>query len=152
MIRGIHHVALHVRNWPEMFRFYTEALGFQPVSEPYAWKGTPAIDRAIGVPGSAARTVMLSAGNCFLEMFDFTSPASRDGQPLRPNDYGYTHFAVDVDDLEAEIKRLAAHGMIFHGNEPLHGDDISSVYGYDPDGNIIELQRVDDNHPFALRD
>ena len=150
MINGIHHVAMHTANFDRMIEFYRAALGFQPVGESFRWSDSSEIDRAIGVPASAARTVMLRAGNCYLELFEYASPPAREGAPLRPNEHGYTHFCVDVTDLDAVYDDLVAAGMTFGSNRPLAMGGIKAVYGYDPDGNVIEVQQLAADHPFAL--
>ena len=38
MIRGIHHVGVHVRDLDRMIRFYREAFGFELVGEPFGWR------------------------------------------------------------------------------------------------------------------
>ena len=47
-----------------------------------------------------ARGAMLRAGTCYLEMFQFSAPEPESTRPLRPFDKGYTHFCVDVTDIE----------------------------------------------------
>lgn len=150
MIRGIHHVAMHTADLARAATFYREAFGFLPMGEAFAWSDNPEIDRAIGVPGSAARSQMLASGNCFVEIFEYASPAPVQATPLSPSDRGYTHFALDVTDIEAEMARLAGLGMRFATDVPLTGDGIRAVYGYDLDGNVVELQELAKDHPFAL--
>jgi len=150
MIRGIHHMALHTPNLDRMADFYARAFGFTPACKPYGWADSPFVDSIIGVPGSAARTIMLRAGNVYLELFEYSAPPPRGGAPLRPNDHGYTHFAVDTDDIEADYARLRAAGMIFTRDVPDDMGGIRAVYGKDPDGNVIELQQLTPDHEFAL--
>lgn len=152
MINGIHHVALHTAQFDRMKTFYETAFGFVPLTEPGGWENSPEIDRAIGVPGSKARTVMMRAGRVCMEIFEYASPPAREGRPLRPNDHGYTHFAVDVDDLDAVYDSLVAAGMRFGDNQPITGADrgIKAVYGYDPDGNVIEVQQLSRDHAYHL--
>ncbi len=150
MIHGIHHVAIHTADLDRLMAFYCEAFGFQPANAIFAWADEPAFDEAIGVPGSAARTVMLRAGNCHIEIFEYASPPPREAPPLRPNDRGYTHFCVDVTDIAAEYDRLRAIGMRFAKDRPADFGDIKAVYGYDPDGNVIELQELSRDHAFGL--
>lgn len=150
MIVGIHHVAMHTANFDAQLDFYRRAFGFEPVGEPFSWKDDLEIDSAIGVPGSAARTVMLRAGTCYLELFEYASPPGREGPPLRPNDRGYTHFCVDVTDIEQEYERLLTCGMTFARDRPMDAGDLKAVYGYDPDGNVIEIQQVAPDHLFSL--
>ncbi|GGC37094.1 hypothetical protein GCM10011371_25660 [Novosphingobium marinum] len=150
MIVGIHHVALHTANLDRIVDFYRRAFGFKPVGDVFSWANEPAIDEGIGVKNSAARTVMLKAGTCYLEVFEYSSPPAREGEPLRPNDHGYTHFCVDVTDIETEYERLKGEGMTFAKDSPMDMGEIKAVYGKDPDGNVIEIQEVVADHDFAL--
>jgi glyoxylase I family protein len=75
MIRGIHHVALHTANFDRMHRFYEEAFGFTPVADEIRWSDNAEVDALMGLEGSQARTVMLSAGTCYHELFEFAAPA-----------------------------------------------------------------------------
>jgi glyoxylase I family protein len=150
MIRGIHHVGVHVRDLDRMIRFYGEAFGFALVGEPFAWKDEPVLDKLIDVPGSAARGAMLRAGNCYLEMFQFSAPDPRPVSPLNPQDKGYTHFCVDVTDIEQEYERLKELGMSFGAPAPIDMGHVKSVYGRDPEGNVIELQQTAAHCEFKL--
>lgn len=149
-IRGIHHIAMHTANFDRQVEFYRRAFGFVPAADEVRWKGDAFIDKLIGVPGSSARTVMLKAGNVYLEVFEYFTPASRDVGPARPNDHGYTHFAVDSDDVRADFERLQEAGMTFVHSEPGELGEIKAVYGKDPDGNVIELQQLKPGHSFDL--
>lgn len=150
MIRGIHHVALHTANFDAMVAFYGRAFGFHPVAEQTRWRDEPRIDALIGVPGSSARTVMLSAGNCYLELFEYFSPPGRKDPPLNPNDRGYTHFCVDVVDIRHEFERLREAGMRFPEDAPGDLGPVQMIYGRDPDGNVIEIQEVVSDFCFAM--
>jgi catechol 2,3-dioxygenase-like lactoylglutathione lyase family enzyme len=146
VIRGIHHVAISTANLDRLAAFYVDVLGFRQVMST-KWAQRPIIDRIIGVDGSAARQVMLQAGNAYLELFEYSSPVGRTADPNpSPADRGYTHFCIDVVDIDAEYQRLSANGMRFHGPPPtteeLGGRSIRAIYGRDPDGNIVELQEV----------
>lgn len=150
MIRGIHHVAMHCKDMDRMMKFYKEAFGFEIVGEPFAWKDAKVLDQIIDVPGSAARGAMLRAGNCHLELFEFSAPAPASTEPKNPYDKGYTHFCVDVTDIGAEYKRLKALGMTFGHPEPIDMGHVVTVYGRDPEGNIIEIQQTQENCEFKL--
>ncbi len=155
MIRGIHHVAMSTPDLDRLAAFYIDVVGFEQVMST-AWSDRPILDRIIGLSGSAARQVMLRAGNAYLELFEYSSPVPRSADPERPpSDHGYTHFCLDVTDIDAEYDRLAAGGMQFHSTPPttaeLGSGRLRSIYGRDPDGNVVELQEVlDDAVPFTL--
>lgn len=155
MIRGIHHVAIATPDLDRLTAFYADALGFEVVMAT-AWRDRELIDRMVGLRGSAARQTMLKAGNAFLELFEYESPVGRAAPAERsPADHGYTHFCIDVLDIDAECERLAGLGMTFHALPPtvdeLGHARLRAIYARDPDGNIVELQEVlDPSMPFAL--
>lgn len=151
MIRGIHHVSIHCRDLDRMMAFYKDAFGFEIVGEPFEWTHEPVLDVLLDVPASAAKGAMLRAGTCYLEMFEWQNPAPVVDKPLNPYDKGYTHFAVDVgDDIEGEYERLKGLGMTFGAPHPIDMGHVKSVYGRDPEGNVIELQQTAAHCDFRL--
>ena len=150
MIRGIHHVAVHVHDLDRMIAFYKAAFGFEIVGEAFAWAKDEMIDRIIDVPQSAARGAMLKAGNCYMELFEFSKPPPHSDRPLAPYDKGYTHFCVDVTDIEQEFERLSRLGMGFGQPRPIDAGHVKSIYGRDPEGNIIEIQETAPTADFAM--
>jgi len=155
MIRGIHHVAINTPDLDRLAAFYTDVMGFEVVMST-SWRDRPIVDRMVGLTGSAARQIMLEAGNAYLELFQYESPEPTPADPARnPANHGYTHFCIDVVDIDAEYERLSANGMSFHSPPPttaeLQGSKLRAIYARDPDGNIVELQEIlDPSVPFAL--
>lgn len=150
MIRGIHHFAVHVRDFDRMVKFYREAFGFEIVGEPFSWENDEFIDTIVDVPNSAAKGAMLRAGTCYFEMFEYRAPKPDSDQPLNPYDKGYTHFCVDVTDIQQEYERLKGLGMTFSQPAPIDVGHVISIYGRDPEGNLIEIQQTQDNCDFPL--
>lgn len=151
MIRGIHHVAIHVHDMDRMIKFYNEAFGFEVVGEPFAWENDDFIDRIVAVKGSASRGAMLKAGTCYIEMFQYSAPKPNNTKGLDPFDKGYTHFCVDVVGIEEEFERLKQVGMTFPEPEPINVGHVKTCYGRDPEGNLIEIQEtIDENCDFPL--
>jgi catechol 2,3-dioxygenase-like lactoylglutathione lyase family enzyme len=147
MIRGIHHFTVHVRDLPRMKRFYMEAFGFEDPGYEGAWSDNAQIDEIVDVPNSAARSAMLIAGNCYLEIFQYSAPKPDDSTaPRKPHEHGYTHFCVDVTDIDAEVERLSKLGMTFHRargrGRPVDVGIVKAIYGRDPEGNLIEIQET----------
>ncbi len=152
MIRGIHHTAISTGNLDRAVHFYRDLLGLKVLFE-FGWpEGTEPADRITGLKDSAARAVMLGAGNAIIELFEYRSPAPRVQDPARPVcDHGITHICLDVVDLESEYERLKAAGMRFHCPPQNIGMGLKTTYGRDPDGNVIELQELlDRESPIAL--
>jgi catechol 2,3-dioxygenase-like lactoylglutathione lyase family enzyme len=144
MIRGIHHVGVHVRDLERMTKFYREAFGFEIVLE-HSWKDDPVTDRVIDVSGSAARMCMMRAGTCYIELFQYSAPEPVSTRRLRPFDKGYTHLCVDVTDIDEEYERLRGAGMTFGDRAPIDLGLVKTIYGYDPEGGLIEIQQTVDD-------
>ncbi len=151
MIRGIHHTAISTVDLERSLGFYRDLLGFEEVMD-FTWpEGTADINRTHALDQTAARVVMLKAGNSMIELFQYTTPSPRRHDPARRVcDHGITHFCIDVDDIEAEYARLSGAGMAFHC-APVDYGTVKCTYGRDPDGNVIELQEVKSrDEPLAL--
>ena len=74
MIRGIHHVAICTPDLDRLAAFYRDVIGFTEVMNT-SWSDRPIVDRIINLRGSAARQIMLQAGNAYLELFQYELPA-----------------------------------------------------------------------------
>jgi catechol 2,3-dioxygenase-like lactoylglutathione lyase family enzyme len=150
MIRGIHHVAVHVHDLDRMMKFYKDAFGFELVGEAFSWRDSDFIDRIVDVPKSAARGAMLRAGTCYMELFEYEEPKPTVTRGLQPYDKGYTHFCVDVTDIEQEFERLKGLGMTFGQPAPIDVGHVKTIYGRDPEGNLIEIQQTADHCDFRM--
>jgi catechol 2,3-dioxygenase-like lactoylglutathione lyase family enzyme len=153
MIRGVHHVAISTPNLERIVAFYRDVVGAEVVYEGGWSRGSPIIDRIVGLTDSEAKQAMLKLGNAYLEFFEYVSPPGASKEPgYGANDHGYTHFCLDVQDIDAEYERLSRGGMTFNCPPPsFTGSPIRATYGRDPDGNIVEIQEIrDPGHDFAL--
>jgi glyoxylase I family protein len=140
MIVGLHHVAIGVSDFDKALKFYTEGLGFEIVQQSEL-DNDPNANRVIGLDSIKAKMAMLKAPNAYVELWQYSNPVPEDLRS-RPCDYGYPHFALQVDDIQAEYDRLKTHGMEFMGEVVHYGDSASAIYGRDPCGNIIELYEI----------
>ncbi len=139
MLKGFHHAAISTPDLARSVRFYCDLFGCT-VEREFGWPaGIPEADALTGLRDSAARAVMLKLHDSYLEIFEFSSPTPRPGNPDRPAcDHGITHICLAVQDSQAEYARLKAAGMRFHA-PPQAQDGGFVTYGRDPDGNIVEL-------------
>ena len=142
-IRGVHHVSITTPDIDRLVDFYVEAFGFEVLSRGGWPVGTTTNDAIVGLEGSSASSAFLRAPNVMIEMFQYHEPPGASNNPTRPvNDAGYTHFCLDVTDIDAEVERLTALGMTFHAPVPAPGEmrgPMRAMYGRDIDGNVIEL-------------
>jgi catechol 2,3-dioxygenase-like lactoylglutathione lyase family enzyme len=150
MIRGIHHIGMNCRDMDRMKDFYCKAFGFEPVDEGFAWEAEPMMDHIVDVKDSAAKGMMLRAGTCYLELFQYSAPAPDMPNPKRPYDRGYTHFCIDVTEMEKDIEFLKGCGMTFNKRDFVDVGHVKTIYGYDPEGNVIEVQQTAPGNSFAL--
>ena len=153
MIRGIHHVAISTPNLERIVDFYRDVIGAEVVYEGGWEAGSEVIDSIVGLKNSHAKQAMLRLGNAYLEFFEYVTPAGETKDPAYGvNNHGYSHFCLDVKNIDAEYERLKEHGVAFNCPPPdFPGGAIRATYGRDPDGNVIELQQINDStHDFAL--
>jgi glyoxylase I family protein len=128
-IRGVHHIAIICSNYLAARRFYHEILGFPIIREVYrAERDSHKCDLLVPSKGGS--------GGVQIELFSFPNPPAR---VSNPEARGLRHLALAVDDIEAEVSRVAAHGISV---EPIRIDPATGAkYTFfpDPDGLPIEL-------------
>ncbi len=153
-LRGIHHTAISVPSLAAAEEFYCNRLGLRKVLR-WDVEASEAIDQIVGLKNTVAKTLMVDAGNTFLEIFEFSSPAAR-GQDNRPVcDHGFTHIAFDVDPKEIEnvYHALEAAGVQWHcelTGSPEGDGTARMTYGRDPFGNVIEIQALRTDADFHI--
>jgi glyoxylase I family protein len=146
MIIGIHHAAISTPDLERLKTFYCDLFGLEEVMR-FGWQqGDDLCDSIVGLTGSAAKFVYLRSGNAHLELFEYTQPAPKPRDPeWRVCDHGFTHVCFEVIDIYAEFERLAGAGMRFQNDAPIDALGMLHVaYGFDPDGNIVELIQFPD--------
>ena len=126
-ITGINHVGLRVGSLEKARAFY-EKLGFEFI---------------IGPIGPEPVAVMLHpAGININFILNATRDASTENilMDLPEKHTGFTHIALEIDDLDAVRKQLAAHEMPITETVELP-DGTIFIFVRDPDGNVIELHK-----------
>jgi catechol 2,3-dioxygenase-like lactoylglutathione lyase family enzyme len=145
-------VAVSTPDADRLIAFYRDQLGLSVVVDQSWSAGVQSADVLLGLDGSAGRQVLLRLGNAYLELFEFASPAGRAGDPARPVcDHGYTHFCLDVVDVDEVYSRLSAAGVRFHSPPIDLFPGVRSCYSRDPDGNVVEFHQLAESHPMAVK-
>jgi catechol 2,3-dioxygenase-like lactoylglutathione lyase family enzyme len=151
-VQGVHHIGISVPDIAKAREFYIDLLGAVEEVAPFAWRDTPFIDAIVGLKDSAASQFMCRLGNTHLEVFEYTQPRSAPQEPDKGvHNFGYTHFALQVDDLAACCERLKAAGVRLHAEPNLeaittHPDGrktgYSATYCRDWFGNVFEIMEI----------
>jgi len=141
-VLATHHTSFTVSDLERSIALFRDGLGLEVTS-----KGPrdPALAaRVTGVPGAELLVAYLRGPGHSIELIQYLGPAEGRGRvEARPCDVGFAHLAYDVDDLDAALAALAAHGACPAGEVVVidQGPNAGArlVYVRDPDGITIEL-------------
>jgi catechol 2,3-dioxygenase-like lactoylglutathione lyase family enzyme len=105
------------------------------------------VDTVIGIPNSRSEIVTLRPpdGGTGLELSSFIRPSHESGSPAAmSNELGLRNVMFEVDDLQADIDRLASEGYGLVGGIGQYEDLWRMAYVRGPEGIIVALaQRID---------
>ena len=147
--RGVHHLAISVPSLDKAKVFYLEVLGFSLADE-ISFGPDQQTDQVLGLTKAHCKSILVNAGNIFLEIFEFDASEAVRPDSRRLSEYGYTHFALDVQDIQVAYGYLADAGVVWH-HEPVDtGGGYWMAYGRDPFGNVIEIQQLADGSAYSL--
>lgn len=150
MIGEAHHYGVTVSDLEESLSFYRDTLGLAVVSRGHVEQGSEdarKFEDFVDVPDVDVEVVFLDAGGCQVELLRYHNPDGEDAnEGVSNNDYGASHFCLQVDDIDEVYADLSGDVEFVH--EPVTlSKGVRVAYMYDPDGNIVELSdrsRVDE--------
>lgn len=106
----------------------------------------PTVDRLIALPNVRATLALLRTpdGHGQIELDKFhTPPAIRTGAANAPvNELGIRRLMFEVDDLNAVVTRLLAHGAELVGEVVQYGDTYRLAYIRGPEGLLVGLSEA----------
>ncbi len=94
------------------------------------------------VASEGVNTAFFKLGESKVELLEATNPDSPINKFIEKKGQGIHHIAIDVDDIEAEMKRLAALGFQLLSEQPKEGADnklICFLHPKSTNGVLIEL-------------
>jgi catechol 2,3-dioxygenase-like lactoylglutathione lyase family enzyme len=100
------------------------------------------VDRVVGLDGVRAQIAMLQTpdGHGRVELSTFHAPSGGAGdRDAPPNAPGIRHLTFAVDDLDATLARVRAHGAELVGAVERYEDRYRLCYLRGPEGIIVEL-------------
>jgi catechol 2,3-dioxygenase-like lactoylglutathione lyase family enzyme len=103
----------------------------------------PSVDRVVGLDGVRTEIAMLRTpdGQSRLELMKFHRPKAVSAEPknARANTLGIRRLMFAVDDIEAVLGRLRAHGAKLVGQVAQYEDSYRLCYVRGPEGIIVAL-------------
>jgi len=131
MIKKIHHIGIAVKNMDETVKLYSKMLGAKPVS-------------TMEIPGARIKIANFKVGETALEFLEGPAGSSM-ADFIAAKGEGLHHIAVEVDDIAAELKKLAAAGVTLKDKEPKPGPEgkIAFVGPEGAHGVTIELVQLE---------
>lgn len=125
----IEHIGIAVKNIDNSNDLFTKLFG-----EPNY--------KTESVESEGVKTSFFKVGNNKIELLEATNEESPIAKFIAKKGEGIHHIAFDVDDIEAEVKRLKAEGFIVLNETPKKGADNKLVVFLHPkttNGVLIEL-------------
>ncbi len=142
MITQIRHTGLVVADLDRALRFWCDLLGFRVVRR--LEESGPHIDAMMGLHDVRVTTVKLAApdGN-LIELLKFHSHPDQPAWTGTPFSTGFTHMALEVDDVAAVCQELAEAGVTFYAPPQRSPDGrVAVTYCRGPEGVLLELVEV----------
>ena len=121
MIRGIQHCALVVSDLERSRGFYGDALGLTEIPRPASFAFAGAWFQA-----GTDEVHLIVEGDTTMR-----AGASEHGAGLAVG--LVTHLALEVDDLDAAVRRLRDNGVEIGGGPMPRGDGVQQAFALDPD-------------------
>lgn len=136
----VRHTGIVIRDMDAALRFYIGLLGFSIVTS-MEERGTH-LDALLHLADAEVFTTKLSAPDGgMIELLKFSSPEwGRLSYGRELCDFGFSHVALTVKDIDAEYHRLTAVGVEFLSPPQVGPDGYAKVvFCRDPEGNFIEF-------------
>jgi len=146
-ILGVPAIMLSVTELDRMLEFYGGATGFEVCSREDISQN-PALDALFGATEISLRRAVLKAPNMALELNEFAENRNMRGSKMPVQGPGMTHTCFQTPDSAPGYDRFRAAGvdMLSIGDGPVDigGYGVTYAYGYDPEGNLLEMEQLDE--------
>tara|TARA_R110002012_G_scaffold276449_3_gene463406 strand:+ start:239 stop:640 length:402 start_codon:yes stop_codon:yes gene_type:complete len=128
-MNNIEHIGIAVKNIKESNALFAKLFGKAHYKEE-------------AVESEGVNTSFFKVGSNKIELLEATNPDSPIAKFLEKKGEGIHHIAFDVDDIEAELKRLKNEGFIVLNETPKKGADnklVAFLHPKSSNGVLIEL-------------
>ena len=125
------HIGIAVKDLETTLTFYRDALGLE-------------IEAPEEVPSQQVRAYFIPVGEARLELLESTGPGSSVAKYVEQRGPGIHHITLRVDDLQAALAQLKAHGARLVNETPQPGGEgslIAFIHPKSTGGVLIELKQ-----------
>ena len=145
-LMGVNHIGLSVKDLDKTLAFYQRASGFNLVRRE-AVRNSAAADQLFGIEGVAYEVAVLEAPNMLFEFIEFEHNADAGITKMPVFGPGMTHtcFQTPSSNSGYDLFRDAGAEILSYTDGPidLGGYGVTYAYGYDPEGNMFEMEQLD---------
>ena len=138
----IRHIGIVTNNLNKSLYFYKNLLGFKVVHD--RRECSSYAEKLLGIKKVDLRTIKLSdSKGALLELVYYKNPKAKKNTNRRINNVGCSHFAVTVDDVSEEYRKLKRKG-VYSISPPQESPNgcAKVVFCKDPNGVFVELVEV----------
>jgi len=124
----VHHVAIVVRDMDAALSVYRDQLGMR-------------LDVLLPIESDGVRIAFLPTGESNIELVEPTDPSTGVARFLESRGEGFHHVCLEVDDVQAELDRLAANGLELIDKAPRRGAEgpVAFIHPRSCNGVLVEL-------------
>lgn len=148
MFNSLMHLGFYTDHMDEMVEFYTKKLGgkLKLVTRFGVYKDRPdrgwMYEMAQSDPEKIFNVYVELAPGQFIEFFP--SRANQAPHPEFDSQKGYSHFALETDDIFKTVEELKAKGVEFETEIKKGPSETWQIWCHDPDGNRFEIMQFTD--------
>lgn len=144
---GVNSIGLSVRDLDAALAFYQEGSGYKLIRREVV-KNSSAADRLFGRDSIEYEIAVLEAPNMLFELIEFSHNRNVPISNMPVEGPGMTHTCFQSSDARSGYDRFKRAGveMLSRGEGPvdLLGQGVTYAYGHDPEGNMIELEQLNE--------
>lgn len=144
-IIGFNHIGISVQDLDKMVAFYQAATSYEVIKR-YTVKDNAAANRLYGQDSVAYETAVLRGPNMLLELTEFEDQTDTTLARMSPIGPGMTHtcYQGPADKPVYDKFKKAGAEILSRGDGPVGTSSVrvSYAYGYDPEGNMMELEQM----------
>lgn len=145
-LMGVNHIGLSVKNLDAMVEFYQNGSGYEVIYRESV-SNNPNADKLFGHSGVEYEIAVLEAPNMLFELIEFKHNADKPTVRMAVEGPGMTHTCFQTAESDSGYRRFRDAGLeiLSRGDEAvdLGGYGVTYAYGYDPEGNMIEMEQLD---------